>query len=88
MNRNPLIAKVPAELKPQPKVNAQTSALVDSGEGEDSDEGDTNPAVKQAPTKKSTPVKSSVKPSNLFDPIVIQVNKLPTRPRVVPLNNK
>lgn len=44
--RQDLVAKqLPLELKPHPKVNAKTSALVDSDEGEDSDEGDDNPTV-------------------------------------------
>jgi penicillin-binding protein 2 len=34
------LAKVPVQLKPQRKINAQTSAQIDNDEGEDSDDGD------------------------------------------------
>jgi penicillin-binding protein 2 len=92
-------AKVPLELKPQQKTNAQTSAQLDNDEGEDSEEGDTlKPAPKPTVTpKKSTeknnknvfePIiitkKSDSKKSNsTFDPTVIVVGKEKTRPRVV-----
>jgi hypothetical protein len=107
---NEMFAKVPLQLKPQPKVNAKTSALVDNEEGEDSEEGDVNPAdIKVETGKKATPKKSqadmrvifngagnatpssSVKPaaksSQLFNPVVIEVNKM-SRPRVVQTNKK
>jgi membrane peptidoglycan carboxypeptidase len=56
--RTELIAKVPQELKPQPKVDAKTSALVDNDEGEDSDEGDVNNAkIKSETVKRANPKK-------------------------------
>jgi hypothetical protein len=79
-NREYIANRLPLQLKPQPKVNAKTSALVDNDAGEDSDEGDVNPA----PVKKETANPPAGKAANVFDPIVIQVNKLPSRPRIVP----
>ncbi|MGI8494685.1 MAG: penicillin-binding transpeptidase domain-containing protein, partial [Pyrinomonadaceae bacterium] len=56
--RQELIAKVPLQLKPQNKVNAKTSALVDNDEGEDSDEGDVNPSdIKKDIAKRANPKK-------------------------------
>jgi penicillin-binding protein 2 len=92
-----LIARVPNDLKPKPKVDAKTSALVDSGEGEDSDEGDVNVAggrpdnARKAAAKK-TDGNPSAKPSagtkNLFPPVVISVDSPHTRPRIVPMKNQ
>ena len=79
-NREFIANKLPLQLKPQSKVNAKTSALVDNDEGEDSDEGDVNPA----PVKKESHNQPAAKSSTVFDPVVIQVNKLPSRPRIVP----
>lgn len=73
------VAKVPLELKPQQKVTAKNSAKLDNDEGEDSDEGD---APKVQPTKTPTPKKVENKKS-VFEPVIINVNRLPTRPRVV-----
>ncbi|MGI9036585.1 MAG: penicillin-binding transpeptidase domain-containing protein [Pyrinomonadaceae bacterium] len=53
-----IIAKVPAELKPHPRVDAKKSASVDTDAGEDSDEGDVNPAAaKFANSKRLNPKK-------------------------------
>lgn len=101
--RREYVAKVPLELvKPQPKINAQTSALLDDEEGEDSDEGDVNnvkikkseaPAQKTPPAAKKPELKQANK--NTFAPVVIKYkrdgaetpdNSLPTRPRVVKTN--
>jgi penicillin-binding protein 2 len=56
--RQDMVAKVPLDLKPHPKVNAKTSAIVDNEEGEDSDEGDVNPVkVKMDANKRANPKK-------------------------------
>lgn len=73
------VAKVPLELKPQQKVSAKASHQLDTDEGEDSDEGDA-PKVE---TKKAAPKKVEDKKTN-FEPIVINVNREPGRPRIVP----
>jgi hypothetical protein len=101
--RREFIAKTPLELvKPQPKINAQTSALLDDEEGEDSDEGDVNsakikkqetPAQKTPPAAKKPELKQADKKT--FAPVVIKYkrdgaeesdNSLPTRPRIVKTN--
>jgi penicillin-binding protein 2 len=99
-NGNDMLAKLPLQLKPQPKVNAKTSALVDNEEGEDSDEGDVNTSkIKTDVAKKSNPKKggddtnegnsyapkASTKSRDLFEPVIIQTNRM-SRPRVVPMN--
>lgn len=73
------VAKVPLELKPQQKVSAKASHQLDTDEGEDSDEGDT-PKVE---TKKAAPKKAEDK-KTVFEPVIINVNREPSRPRVVP----
>lgn len=94
------VAKVPLELKPQQKASATTSAKLDDGEGEDSDEngdaGLTNSktAPKNSPKKGGDDVtiapqkvqKTGIsKPANGgFAPIVIQVDREKSRPRIVP----
>ena len=92
-NKN--LAQLPLELKPQSKVNAQTSAQIDTDEGEDSDEGDTAIAKgKKGAADKVSDVKSEVKPEiknyikpvQLFPSVVVEVKKSPgqvTRPRIV-----
>ena len=101
-------AKVPLEYRPQQKVNAKTSATLDSDEGEDSNEGDVNKAApkKGNPKKggdddarevitvgaknsgiKTTDNKNNSKPASIYEPIVIQVNREQTRPRIVPNKN-
>ncbi len=59
-----LIAKVPLLLKPQPKVDAKTSALMDESQGEDSEDNDTNvlgrgatSAIDSATAKRANPKK-------------------------------
>ncbi len=81
-------ARLPLILKPQPKVNAKTSAELDSGEDEDSDDADTDsPNIKIQNNKpKPSPSKVNSKPGELFPPIVIKVKDPNSRPRVV--NNK
>lgn len=60
-DRQDMIAKLPLELRPHPKVNAKTSALVDNDEGEESDEGDdvNTPTIKKEIAKRSNPKKGS-----------------------------
>ncbi|MCW5959991.1 MAG: hypothetical protein KIS76_07495 [Pyrinomonadaceae bacterium] len=84
-NKN--IAKVPLLLKPQPKVNATTSASVDTEKGEDSDDADTIVPKKPAPAKTAAKGKSSPKKtSELFPPVVIKIKNSTTRPRVIQKN--
>ncbi len=45
------LAKIPLQLKPQRKINAQASAQIDNDEGEDSDDGDTVKAKIKNPKK-------------------------------------
>jgi len=95
------IAKVPLELKPQHKATARASAQLDNDEGEDSDEGDANKAApKPDAAKKSNPkkggedmtvepqsgTKNAGKSPTVFNPVVIQVNRENSRPRIVPNN--
>lgn len=94
-------AKVPLSLRPQQQVNAKASATLDNDEGEDSEEGDVNPKKpnpkkggedlqQTAPANKNHEVNKSdkTKPDSKFDPVVIQVNRQPTRPRIVPVDNQ
>jgi hypothetical protein len=87
--RREFVAQAPLELvkPPKPKINAQTSALLDDEEGEDSDEGDTNssgvksrkeeaPATRQKPApdaRKKPELKQADK--NTFAPVVINYNR-------------
>ncbi len=80
---------MPIELKPQPKVNAETSALLDDNEDEDSDDngtlrkgkkGGADSIVSTIETVKTSPTKQVEKtnaksPVNLFAPIIIEVKK-------------
>ena len=81
------LAKIPLELKPQMKVNAQTSAKLDDAEGEDSEDND---AAKTTTGKSSAPPKAIGKKggnqADLFPNVVIKVRKPDelTRPRIVP----
>lgn len=50
-NDREALAKLPLKLKPQRKINAQTSAQIDNDEGEDSDDGDTVKAKIKNPKK-------------------------------------
>jgi penicillin-binding protein 2 len=91
------VAKVPLELKPQQKASATTSASLDTND-EDSDESDV--PVAKSNSAKPNPKKGgedidvttpkiqktgSSKPTNTgFSPIVIQVNREKSRPRIVP----
>ncbi len=75
------VAKVPLELKPQQKVDAKASHKLDNAEGEDSDEGDVPKPI--TVTRKSSPKKGGDDTNTLFDPVVIQFNREPKRPRIV-----
>lgn len=90
------VAKVPLELKPQQKASATTSASLDTDD-EDSDESDV--PVSKGNASRSNPKKGgddlnvtapkvqktgSSKPTSGFSPIVIQVNREKSRPRIVP----
>lgn len=85
-----LLAQTPIELKPQPKVSAETSALLDDNEDEDSDDngtvrkgkkgGATSGDISAIETVDASPMKQAektgVKPAaDLFAPIVIEVKK-------------
>lgn len=85
-NKN--IAKVPLILKPQPKVNAKTSAEIDTDEGEDSDDADQSTDKKIVVGKSNPPAatKTVAKPKELFPPIVIEKRDPNSRPRVVKKN--
>ncbi|MEK7724007.1 MAG: penicillin-binding transpeptidase domain-containing protein [Acidobacteriota bacterium] len=72
------VAKVPLELKPKQQVTAKDSHKVDNDEGDDSDEGD---APKVEP-KKTVPQKAEEKKS-VFEPVIITIKNLPSRPRIV-----
>ncbi len=74
------LAKIPLELKPQSKVNAKVSALIDMDEDEDSDENDTLAAKgkKGGADKIEIPkadVKNVEKTSTLFPPVIVEVKK-------------
>ena len=87
-NKN--LAQIPLELKPQTKVNAKTSAQLDTAEDNDSEDND---AVQTAPknvivvpSAPKTIVKKDGKPTELFPTVVVKVKKSNeiTRPRIVP----
>ena len=89
INKN--LAQIPLELKPQSKINAKTSAQIDTDEGEDSDEGDTLTAKgKKGGVDKvavdKVDVKKDENPAQLFAPVVVEVKKRTneiSRPRIV-----
>jgi hypothetical protein len=70
------LAKLPLKLKPQRKINAQTSAELDNEEGEDSDDGDVVKA------KIKNPKKGAVR--NIEE----NAEKAETAPNVKPQENK
>ena len=74
------VAKVPLELKPQQKITAKASHQLDNDEGDDSEEGDV-PKVQPAKTPAQ---KKAEEKKTVFNPIIINVNREPTRPRIVP----
>ncbi len=49
--QNNNLAQIPLELKPQSKINAKTSAQIDTDEGEDSDEGDSSSRKAKKPVR-------------------------------------
>lgn len=77
-NSGEYVAKVPLELKPQQKITAKASHQLDTDEGEDSDEGDAPKAEPKKTAPKNTPPAKTT-----FEPIIIDVNREKTRPRVV-----
>lgn len=90
-NGRDFTAKAPLILKPQQKVTAKNSALLDNDEGEETGEGDSNRSLQRTqPAKpaarKGEEVKTSGEPSNLFDPVVIEINRGQKRPRIVTPN--
>ena len=86
------IAKVPLELRPHTKVNATTSAKLDTDEDDDSADNDaTQNTKKDVITVQSAPKtnqRKDEKPVQLFPTVVVKVKKAdePTRPRIVPIN--
>jgi len=84
------LAKIPLELRPQMKVNAKTSARLDTDEDEDSEDNDAvKPLPKEVITVQSAPktiVKKDAKPAELFPTVIVKVKKSDelSRPRVVP----
>ncbi len=87
-NGNKNIAKVPLILKPQPKVNATTSAQIDTDEGEDSDDADTPDPKKVivGKTKSNDTNNTKSKPSEIFSPVVTEPKDSTIRPRIVKKN--
>ena len=90
-NKN-IIAKVPLELRPQTKVNAKTSARLDTDEDSDSEDNDAAVTVKKETVTNQNALKPLIKKTGksteLFPPVVVTVKKSNeiTRPRVVPDN--
>ncbi|MCY7346413.1 MAG: hypothetical protein LH614_09370 [Pyrinomonadaceae bacterium] len=87
------VAKIPLELRPQTKVNAKTSARLDTDEDEDSADNDLSAVTpKQTAPGESAPKPNPKKgernapPAQLFPTVVVKVKKSdePTRPRIVP----
>lgn len=90
---NTNIAKIPLELRPQTKVNAKTSARLDTDEDEDSADNDVSAIapkqgapVESAPKMNAKKGERSEKSALFFPTIVVKVKKSdePTRPRIVP----
>jgi hypothetical protein len=84
------LAKIPLELRPQTKVNAKTSAQLDTDEDEDSADNDIiKPQPKEIAATQSAPqtnLKKDLKPAELFPTVVVKVKKSSeqqTRPRIV-----
>ena len=88
------LALIPLELKPKPKVDAQTSAQMDTAEDEDSDDNDATPKGKKGGADtvaaQKTVEKKAEKSAPVFAPVIIKVKKAEsneiTRPRIVPGN--
>lgn len=87
-NGNTNSVRVPLILKPQPRVNALTSAELDSDQGEDSDDADTVATKNSNSGNKglSKEQKSAQNSKELFPPVVIKVKESITRPRIVKKN--
>jgi cell division protein FtsI/penicillin-binding protein 2 len=82
------VAKIPVQLKPQPKVNAQTSSKLDDADSEDSDEdGTIRKGRKGSEDTLKTSPKLNEKTIELFPTIVITPKSEEiTRPRIVKKN--
>ena len=87
------LAHTPLKIKPQSKIDAQTSAQIDTDEGEDSDEGDTTLAkgkkagADRIPTAKVYITKNEKPAAPVFAPVIVQVKRKVyeiSRPRIVP----
>ena len=86
------LAKIPLELRPQTKVNAKTSAQLDTDEDEDSADNDIiKPQPKEVAATQPAPktnLKKDAKSVDLFPTVVVKVKKsaeptVQTRPRIV-----
>jgi hypothetical protein len=84
-NDNQNVARVPLILKPQPKVNAQKAAELDTDKGDDSDDADSAPRRKIVIDRNPISVtsKPKAKSGDLFPPVVIRVKSAVTRDRIV-----
>ncbi len=86
------VAKIPLDLRPQTKINAQTSAKLDDDDGEDSEDNDAANVVKKdavkTPVAPKSLIKKTVSSEPLFPTTVIKVKKPgeTTRPRFAPNN--
>ncbi|MGC2235662.1 MAG: penicillin-binding transpeptidase domain-containing protein [Pyrinomonadaceae bacterium] len=91
-----LIAKIPSDLKPQSKVNAETSANLDDAEDEDTDDSDSTvrkgkkggadniAEQKTAISNVKKAEKTVAKPADLFAPVIIEVKRSSDNPLIRP----
>ncbi len=88
-NGNKNVARIPLELKPLPKVNAVTSAQIDTDKGDDSDDVEIAPSKGKAAAEKKAAAapKKNTKPAELFPSVVIEVKDSTSRPRIVEKKN-
>jgi penicillin-binding protein 2 len=84
------LAKLPLELRPQTKINAATSAQLDTDEDEDSEDNDISSRANKkdvivVPSAPKIAPKKIEKPAELFPTVVVKVRKPNelTRPRIV-----
>ncbi len=86
------LAKVSLELRPQTKINAKTSAQIDTAEGEDSEDNDAVKIEQKdviiVPSAPKIIARKAEKPAQSFPTIVVKVKKSDelTRPRIAPRN--
>lgn len=80
------LAKIPLDLRPQTKVNAKTSARLDTDEDEDSADNDLAATTAKPAATAVANVKKAEKSVQFFPTIVVKVKRSdePTRPRIVP----